>query len=170
MKIYQCNQYDTLKSCLVCYPVYFEIINKSNEYYKKIDYELLFSQYNNFLNNLTQNDVKLNFLLVCYPVYFEIINKSNEYYKKIDYELLFSQYNNFLNNLTQNDVKLNFLDLNKNSANQLFTQDIGFVIDDVFFISNMKKQERSIETIYLINFIKKNNLKVIYTGYWFCNR
>ena len=112
MKIYQCNQYDTLKSCLVCYPVYFEIINKSNEYYKKIDYELLFSQYNNFLNNLTQNDVKLN-----------------------------------------------FLDLNKNSANQLFTQDIGFVIDDVFFISNMKKQERSIETIYLINFIKKNNLK-----------
>ncbi len=112
MKIYQHNQYDTLKSCLVCYPVYFDIINKSNEYYNKIDYELLFSQYNNFLNNLTQNNVKLN-----------------------------------------------FLDLAKNSASQIFTQDIGFVIDDVFFISNMKKEERSIETIYLNNFIKKNNLK-----------
>lgn len=112
MKIYQHNQYDTLKSCLICYPVYFDIVNKSNEYYKKIDYELLFSQYNNFLNNLTENNVKLNFLDLC-----------------------------------------------KNGSSQLFTQDIGFVIDDVFFISNMKKQERCIESPYLIEFIKKNNLK-----------
>lgn len=112
MKIYQHNQYDTLRSCLLCYPVNFKI-----------------------------ND------------------KSNEYYNKINYDLLYSQYNNFVNTLSENDVKINFIDINKEAANQVFTQDIGFVIDDVFFVSNMAKQERKIETPYLMEFIKKHNLK-----------
>jgi len=102
---------------------------------------------------------KLKSCLLCYPVNFTILDKSNEYYNKINYDLMFSQYNDFLNTLSENDVKLYFLNLDKNCANQVFTQDIGFIVEDVFFISRMKKVERAIETTYLINFIKKHNFK-----------
>lgn len=102
---------------------------------------------------------QLKSCLICYPVNFTILNKGSDYYNKINYDILFSQYNDFLNTLSENDVKLNFVDLDKNGANQVFTQDIGFVIENMFFVSKMKKNERSIETPYLINFIKKHNLK-----------
>lgn len=112
MNIYQHNQYDTLKTCLLCYPVNFEVLDKSSKYYNKIDYDLLYSQYNDFINALSENGVHLK-----------------------------------------------FLDINKNASNQVFVQDIGFVINDMFFISNMKKKERKVETPYLKKFIEKNNLK-----------
>lgn len=108
--------------------------------------------------NYCQSD-KLKACLLCYPVNFKIINKSNEYYNKINYDLLYSQYNKFINTLSENNVRLYFIDINKNATQQVFTQDIGFAIDDVLFISKMKQKEREIETENFMNFVKDNNIK-----------
>ncbi|MGL5086613.1 MAG: dimethylarginine dimethylaminohydrolase family protein, partial [Clostridium sp.] len=40
-----------------------------------------------------------------------------------------------------------------------FTKDIGFVINDVFFIAKMKKEDRRTETPVLKRLIQENNLK-----------
>ena len=59
MKVYNYSQSDYLKACLLCYPVNFKITNKNSEYYNKIDYDLLYRQYNNFINTLSKNNIKL---------------------------------------------------------------------------------------------------------------
>mgnify|MGYP003291899249 CR=1 FL=1 len=46
-----------------------------------------------------------------------------------------------INTLSENNVRLYFIDINKNATQQVFTQDIGFSIDDVLFISKMKQKE-----------------------------
>ncbi|MDU4938386.1 MAG: arginine deiminase family protein [Clostridium sp.] len=112
MKIFQSNQYDKLKSCLLSYPTNFKVTNKNSPYYNSIDNELMFSQYNNFINTL-------------------------------------SNYG----------IKINFIDINKNLRHQVFTQDIGFVINDIMFVCKMKLKEREDEINYLRKFIKDNNLK-----------
>ena len=108
--------------------------------------------------NYSQSD-NLKACVICYPINFKIINKSNEYYNKIDYDLLYRQYNNFINTLSKNDIRLYFIDINKNATQQVFTQDIGFVIDDLLFVSKMKQKERQIETESFISFVKDNNIK-----------
>ena len=108
--------------------------------------------------NYCQSD-ELKSCILCYPVNFKIIDKSNEYYNKINYDLLYSQYNNFINELSKNNIKLYFIDINKNATQQVFTQDIGFVIDDLLFVSKMKEKERKIETESFMKFVKDNNIK-----------
>ncbi|MCF0147480.1 MAG: hypothetical protein HUJ77_03690 [Clostridium sp.] len=66
-----------------------------------------------------------------YPVNFKITDKSSEYYKKVNYDLLYNQYNKFINSLSKNNIQLYFIDINKNATNQVFTQNIGFVVDDI---------------------------------------
>lgn len=108
--------------------------------------------------NYCQSD-ELKSCILCYPVNFKIIDKSNEYHNKINYDLLYSQYNNFINALSKNNIKLYFIDINKNATQQVFTQDIGFVIDDLLFVSKMKEKERKIETESFMKFVKDNNIK-----------
>lgn len=108
--------------------------------------------------NYSQSD-KLKSGIICYPVNFKIVDKSNEYYNKINYDLLYSQYNNFINTLSKNAVKLYFIDINKNATQQVFTQDIGFVVDDILFISKMRQKERKIETENFMKFVKENSIK-----------
>ena len=43
---------------MLCYPVNYKIIDKNNEYYNKINYDLLYSQYNTFINALSKNNEK----------------------------------------------------------------------------------------------------------------
>ena len=108
--------------------------------------------------NYSQSD-DLKACLLCYPVNFKITNKSSEYYNKIDYDLLYRQYNNFINTLSKNNIKLYFIDINKKATQQIFTQDIGFIINDVLFVSKMKQKERKIETENFMRFVKDNNIK-----------
>ena len=103
--------------------------------------------------NYCQSD-ELKSCILCYPVNFKIIDKSNEYYNKINYDLPYSQYNNFINALSKNNIKLYFIDINKNA-----TQQVGFVIDDLLFVSKMKEKERKIETESFMKFVKDNNIK-----------
>ena len=58
MKICINNEYDILKSCLLCYPTNYRITSKSNKFYNKVDYTLACNQYNKYINYLIENDVK----------------------------------------------------------------------------------------------------------------
>ncbi|MEW9093506.1 MAG: arginine deiminase family protein [Clostridiaceae bacterium] len=62
MKIFLNNQYDKLIHYLIVYPCNFEIIDPGNPFKGKIDYPLMYSQYNNFVNTLINNGVKIQFL------------------------------------------------------------------------------------------------------------
>ncbi|MCR1951641.1 arginine deiminase family protein [Clostridium sp. DSM 100503] len=110
------------------------------------------------VQNYCQSD-NLKSCILCYPVNFKIIDKSSEYYNKVNYDLLYSQYNNFINSMSKNNINLYFIDINKNATQQVFTQDIGFIIDDIMFVSKMRNEDRKIETENFMNFIKGNNIK-----------
>ncbi|WP_125152100.1 dimethylarginine dimethylaminohydrolase family protein [Clostridium rectalis] len=62
MHVYLNNQYDKLLYYLMVYPCNFEIIDSNNPYKGRINYDLMYSQYNNFVNLLIENGVKVQFL------------------------------------------------------------------------------------------------------------
>lgn len=62
MEIYQINKYDPIKSYIVCYPVKFDITDKSNKHYGNVDFNNVFSQYNKFINELILEGIKIQFL------------------------------------------------------------------------------------------------------------
>ena len=74
MKICINNGYDTLKSCLLCYPANYRITSKSNKFYNKVDYTLALNQYNKYINYLIKNGVK--------PIFIDITSSSNQVYAK----------------------------------------------------------------------------------------
>lgn len=74
MKICINNEYDTLKSCLLCYPTNYRITSKSNKFYNKVDYTLACNQYNKYINYLIENDVK--------PVFVDMTSSSKQVYAK----------------------------------------------------------------------------------------
>lgn len=78
---------------------------------------------------------KLKALIMCYPVEY----RPDEV--QIDRTLMFRQYNNFINLLTKEGVSLYFLDPFY-GKNQVYTRDVGFVIDDILFISKMTNKKR----------------------------
>lgn len=74
MKIHINNEYDKLKSCLLCYPANYRITSKSNKYYNKVDYTLALNQYNKYINYLIENNVK--------PIFINITKSSKQVYIK----------------------------------------------------------------------------------------
>jgi N-dimethylarginine dimethylaminohydrolase len=98
---------------------------------------------------------KIMYYLIVYPCKFYVDDGGKNLVKR---DLLFHQYNNFVNLLTNLGIKVQFLDLT-NSAEQVYTRDIGFVVRDIFFVSKLKSPERQSETEPLMNFIKTYNLK-----------
>lgn len=95
--------------------------------------------------------------LVCYPVNFRITDRNSEHFNKINYEMLYYEYNNFINSLIEEGIKLEFIDIS-NFTHQVFTKDIGFVINKLFFICNMKEKCRSGEVKPLKEMLKKSNI------------
>lgn len=124
---------------------------------------------------------KLKSCLLCYPANYRIISKTNKFYNKVDYALALNQYNKYINYLVENDVKPMFIDITK-STKQVYTKDVGFVIENILFISRMslKEREEEIEPIKkmavdhkLDYYIMQNNIeggdvavagKVIFVG------
>ena len=74
MKIYMKNGHDRLKSCLLCYPANYRIINKANKFYGKVDYALALNQYNAYINYLIKNDVK--------PFFIDVTKSTKQVYTK----------------------------------------------------------------------------------------
>lgn len=74
MKINRSNQYDTLKSCLLCYPAQYRITSKSNKFFNKVDYTLAQNQYNKYINYLIEEGVK--------PLFIDLVDSSKQVYAK----------------------------------------------------------------------------------------
>ena len=77
---------------------------------------------------------------------------------QIDKAIASKQYNTLVNTLIDYGVKPYFFDLNR-STSQVFTRDIGFVIDDILFISNMTQPERQTEINQLIDLAREHKFK-----------
>lgn len=95
--------------------------------------------------------------LVCYPVNFRITDRNNQYFNKINYEVLYNQYNRFINSLLEEGIKPKFIDVS-DFTQQIFTRDIGFVINDLFFICKMNEKCRYGETESLKKLLQENNI------------
>lgn len=104
--------------------------------------------------NIKNRYKSLQEVIMCYPVNYWVENNT------INKELLFQQYNNFINTLSAAGVKIYFLDPLYGTS-QVYTRDIGFVIDDILFIGKMKESNRLNEIKALEELINKKRIKVI---------
>ena len=96
---------------------------------------------------------KLETLIMCYPVNYEPDDV------EMDSDLMFKQYNNFINLLTKEGVSLYFLDP-LYGKNQVYTRDIGFVVDDILFCSKMTNKQRLEEYKALEEYVENKKLKL----------
>ena len=97
--------------------------------------------------------------LLCYPVNLNVTDKKSPYYNNIDNNLAVSEYNKFVNKLSCNGIKINFIDTDDKLCNQVFVQDVGFVIEDILFISKMSDSSRKRESEYLKKYARERNIK-----------
>ncbi|WP_456395801.1 dimethylarginine dimethylaminohydrolase family protein [Desulfurobacterium sp.] len=102
---------------------------------------------------------RLHSCVMAYPCHFDITVPINEKQKQnkgqISKELAVRQYNAFVNLLQRLNVKTYFLDLVPECSYQVFTRDIGFVIDGILFVSRMSKSVREKEVNALKEFLKQ---------------
>ena len=116
------------------------------------------------MNVYAQNETDtLNYVLMAYPQNFdieEVINvMQRKYVGQIDHELANQQYNDFVNTLIAQGVKVQFLNI-IDSPEQVYTRDIGFVIQDILFISTMAKNIRKSEPDALLSFFSDESVKI----------
>ncbi|WP_300347767.1 arginine deiminase family protein [Clostridium sp.] len=97
---------------------------------------------------------RLGTLIMCYPSNFKGRGEID-----IDHNLMYEQYNNFINLLTREGATIQFLDP-LYGENQVFTRDVGFVIDDIMFIAKMSNKDRIYETYALKKYITKYHSKI----------
>lgn len=100
---------------------------------------------------------EIEYILMRYPSFIDITDNNNEHKNTFCKEKALDNYNNLLNILSMEDVKYYFLNT-ENSSNEVFIRDIGFVLDDTIFISNMRSASRKKETKKLIEFVNKNRM------------
>lgn len=108
-----------------------------------------------FLGNNYDN---IRCYFMAYPCHFDVMDNSNPHKGTIDKSKVFEQYNNFVNFIIDQGIKVQFLDI-VNSTEQVFTRDIGFVVEEIFFVSKMKASERAREIKPLLKIIQKHGLK-----------
>ncbi|OEH86898.1 hypothetical protein BHU72_01150 [Desulfuribacillus stibiiarsenatis] len=93
---------------------------------------------------LIRNDFNtLKSCILCYPCNLEQTGK-NKANQQVNKELASVQYNNLVNHIAEHGVKVHFVPLN-GGPSQVFTRDIGFIIDDILFISKMTSAIRESE-------------------------
>lgn len=100
----------------------------------------------------------IRYYLMAYPCSFNINDVNNPHYGTIDKYKVYAQYNEFINLLLSHNIKPWLLDIDP-STSQVFTRDLGFVINDLLFVSKMHNPERQKETRSLLKFIERFGLK-----------
>lgn len=98
---------------------------------------------------------KIGTFIMCYPCNFKLRKFS---LIRINYKKMINQYNEFINLLINEGSKIQFLNC-VYGPNQVFIRDVGFVIDDILFISKMTHKKRGKETKALKEYIKNKNIK-----------
>ncbi|WP_226584655.1 dimethylarginine dimethylaminohydrolase family protein [Halobacillus litoralis] len=96
----------------------------------------------------------LNQVIVTEPRFMSITNIINETQKHyehadIDTRLALTQHRNFVKVLKENKVIVHQLPAIHELNEQVFTRDIGFVIEDQFYVGNMSETIRQKETVHL---------------------
>ncbi len=113
--------------------------------------------------SVSSSSGKLRSCIMAYPCYFDITTPINEKQKQnkgqVNKELAIKQYNTLVNLLQDLGVKTYFLSLIPECSYQVFTRDIGFVIDDILFISKMKENVREKEVNVLKEFLGQCRVK-----------
>lgn len=100
---------------------------------------------------------KLDQCIVVYPCNLHI-GSNNANKEQINKNVASKQYNNLINTLSEYGVNMRFLDLN-GSPSQVFSRDIGFVIQDILFISHLTLPDRQSEIDGLLDYVHKHNIK-----------
>lgn len=100
---------------------------------------------------------KLDQCIVVYPSNLQIVS-NNTAKEQINKNVASKQYNNLINTLSEYGVNMRFFDLN-GSPSQVFSRDIGFVIQDMLFISHLTLPDRQAEIDGLIDFVHKHSIK-----------
>lgn len=100
---------------------------------------------------------EIDYILMRYPTFIEIADSNSGHKSIFCKEKALDDYNNLLNILSSEDIKYYFLNT-ENSSSEVFIGDIGFMLDDTIFISNMRSASRKKETKKLIEFAKKNKM------------
>lgn len=101
----------------------------------------------------------LLYCLAASPYHLQITGNSNPFAAKIDKELACTQHQRLITILRESDVTVEFLNKNE-SPSQVFTKDIGFVIEDILFISNMAQSIRQAEIKELMASIEDKDIKI----------
>lgn len=108
---------------------------------------------------------KLKSCMTCIPTYLQILKPINEKQKinvgKLDRNKAENQHSLLLKLLNKNNVDIVQIKPLTELPYQIFTRDIGFVIDDIGFISKLKKNIRSNETKCFKNFLSVNKLNFV---------
>ncbi|WP_353894188.1 arginine deiminase family protein [Proteinivorax hydrogeniformans] len=99
----------------------------------------------------------LRFALMAFPSDIAVTVESQEKYQ-FNKTLACNQYNLLVNTLLDFGVEVRFLD-QTNSPTQIYTRDVGFILNDTIFISKMSEDNRQQETESLIDFVNQHNLK-----------
>ncbi|WP_297639216.1 arginine deiminase family protein [uncultured Clostridium sp.] len=108
------------------------------------------------INHVNHYDEVSTFIM-CYPCNFNLLHKL--FFRNVNKPLMFNQYNTFINLLINEKINIQFLDPIY-GKNQVFTRDVGFVIDDIFFISKLKNPHRKKETLALKKYIYPQHKKI----------
>lgn len=109
---------------------------------------------------------RLTDVLLCSPKYMkirEVINETQKVYVKenINTSQAVAQHERLLHTLTKYNVQFHLIKPEPQFPEQVFTRDIGFVIGEHVFISNMKQTIRKDEIIPLQNWLHQCELHAI---------
>lgn len=102
-------------------------------------------------------------VIVAKPSYMkitDIINETQKHYKEknINTPLAIQQHEMFIQTLKNHQVEVIELPTDESLHEQVFTRDIGFVVDDQLFISSMSEQVRRNETVILQKWLQANEI------------
>ncbi|KGA97354.1 hypothetical protein AJ85_11035 [Alkalihalobacillus alcalophilus ATCC 27647 = CGMCC 1.3604] len=105
----------------------------------------------------------LKSVILCQPTNMAIkdaINDIQAHYEQenIDKELALVEHRQLTKVLEDHEITVKFIPADKKCPEQVFTRDIGFVIEETLYVGNLKREIRKRESECLINFLREEKL------------
>lgn len=99
---------------------------------------------------------EINYILMRYPSFINMDNRNGNK-NNFNKERALDNYNNLLNILTEENIKFKFLNTS-GGISEVFTRDIGVMLEDIMLICKLRTASRKKETEKLIEYVEKNNI------------